>query len=92
MFQEKIENAIESLRLIILDGRTSGAQIREIEKMIWQLRQMLQIYLYTLDSHDCYGPFETKDAAMQWANDTGKSSYQLVENPPYELSRVIKPH
>ena len=35
-----IQDAIESLRQIILDGRTSSEDIRKIEKMIYDLRNL----------------------------------------------------
>ena len=58
--QEKINDAIKALRQIILDAQTSSSQIYEIEEMIWQLRQMPKAYLFTLDAHDTYGPFDDK--------------------------------
>jgi hypothetical protein len=36
-------------------------------------------YLFTLDSHDLYGPFNGRVPAMAWAVRTNKQSYQLLD-------------
>jgi len=36
------------------------------------------IVLYTLDSHDYFGPFSDEATAHRYAKDTGKSSYTLI--------------
>lgn len=43
----------------------------------------MRIYIYTLDSHDCYGPFWTVKEAHLFAVDFGLTSYQLLSEPPY---------
>jgi hypothetical protein len=34
--------------------------------------------IFTLDSHDYYGPFSTEAAAHEYAKDHGLTSYQLI--------------
>lgn len=79
--QEKINDAIEALRQIILDGQTSSTQIYEIERMIWQLRNMKTVYLFTLDAHDTYGPFAGEYIAHTFAEKRGFTSYQILDKP-----------
>lgn len=88
--QEKINDAIEALRQIILDGQTSSSQIHEIEKMIWQLRQMPKAYLFTLDAHDTYGPFDDKVSAFEFAKQRNLTSYQILGKPDNGIT-PIKP-
>ena len=95
--QEKINDAIEALRQIILDGQTSSSQIHEIEKMIWQLRQMPKaylftpkVYLFTLDAHDTYGPFDDKVSAFEFAKQRNLTSYQILGEPDNGIT-PIKP-
>jgi hypothetical protein len=49
------------------------------------------IYLYTLDSHDCYGPFNSDADATLWAYRNMFTSYQLLKTPPYESTQVMEP-
>lgn len=88
--KEKINDAIEALRQIIFDGQTSSSQIHEIEKMIWQLRQMPKAYLFTLDAHDTYGPFAGEYAAHTFAEKRGLTSYQILDKPDNGIT-PIKP-
>ena len=48
------------------------------------------VYLFTLDSHDYYGPFHNEAIAHDWAKRTGKSSYQLHDAVPV-LAQVHNP-
>jgi hypothetical protein len=50
------------------------------------------IYLYTLDSHDCYGRFMSYPAAHAYAVKRGFSSYQLLNKPPHSSTVVLFPH
>ena len=88
--QEKINDAIEALRQIILDAQTSSSQIHEIEIMIWQLRQMPKAYLFTLDAHDTYGPFDDKVSAFEFAKQHNLTSYQILDKPDNGIT-PIKP-
>jgi hypothetical protein len=49
-------------------------------------------YLYTLDSHECFGPFLTNTKAHEWAKQTQHSSYQLVKKPPVYGEPVRNPY
>ena len=51
----------------------------------------MKTYLWTLDSHDCFGPFDSKSCAAEWARLTAKSSYQLLDKPPFAAVAPIKP-
>lgn len=86
--QEKINDAIEALRQIILDGQTSASQIHEIERMIWQLKQMPKAYLFTLDSHDTYGPFDDKVSAFEFAKHRKLTSYQILDKPDNGITPI----
>ena len=88
--QEKINDAIKALRQIILDAQTSSAQIYEIDRMIWQLRDMRIVYLLTLDAHDTYGPFAGEYAAHTFAEKRGLTSYQILDKPDNGIT-PIKP-
>lgn len=46
-------------------------------------------YIFTLDSHDCFGPFDTKSAALNWAKRL--PSYQLLNKIPYLSTLILKP-
>jgi hypothetical protein len=48
-------------------------------------------YIFTLDSHDWIGPFDSADAAHSWARQRGFSSYQLDSRPPPANSQIRKP-
>jgi hypothetical protein len=52
----------------------------------------MSIYLYTLDSHDCFGRFPSVVCAHAWAVKTGRSSYQLLNKPPYPTTVVMQPN
>lgn len=49
---------------------------------------MTTYYIYTLDSHECFGPFTSADAAHAWARFRNKRSYQLLTAPPYSYTLV----
>ena len=88
--QEKINDAIKALRQIIFDAQTSSSQIYEIDRMIWQLRDMRIVYLLTLDAHDTYGPFAGEYAAHTFAEKRGLTSYQILDKPDNGIT-PIKP-
>lgn len=48
-------------------------------------------YIFTLDSHDCYGPFQSQGLAFTWAQQEGFECYQLLPEPPYETTVVHDP-
>lgn len=48
-------------------------------------------YIYTLDSHDCYGPFQSQVEAFEWAQLEDFGSYQLLPKPPFENTVVLHP-
>ena len=39
-----------------------------------------KFYLFTLDSHDLYGPFNSKEFAHDWAYYTYRTSYTLLHD------------
>ncbi len=39
---------------------------------------MYSTYLITLDAHEYFGPFSTKEQAHYWAYKTGRTSYMLT--------------
>lgn len=49
------------------------------------------MYIWTLDSHDCYGIFSCSEAAREWADKRGLKSYQILLNPPHRDTLVLKP-
>lgn len=51
----------------------------------------MRCYLYTLDSHDCFGAFACEADAHDWARQWGVGSYQLLKAPPYETTLVRPP-
>lgn len=51
----------------------------------------IAMYIYTLDSHDCYGPFSSGYDAMFWANSHEFTSYQVLTAKPYASTRVLNP-
>jgi len=50
------------------------------------------VYLWTLDSHECFGPFRTFVSAHAWAVESEKHAYRLLDKPPYETTVVIAPY
>lgn len=49
-------------------------------------------YIYTLDSHDCYGPFDNAVTAIRWADRSlYRSPYQVLVEPPYTSTPIITP-
>lgn len=50
-----------------------------------------KLHLFTLDSHDYFGPFENEQHAHEWAKATGKSSYQLTTRVGQSYP-IHKPH
>ena len=52
----------------------------------------MKTYLWTLDSHDCFGPFDSPDDAHDWAKATYKTSYTLVKKPSYPNDLVHAPY
>ena len=45
-------------------------------------------YIYTLDSHDCYGRFTSLADAHAYAGEHYLRSYQILPKPPYESTVV----
>jgi len=48
-------------------------------------------YLYTLDSHDCYGRFASRETARLWAAKRNMISYQILSKPPHSHIVVLNP-
>ncbi|SHH47199.1 hypothetical protein SAMN05444169_7622 [Bradyrhizobium erythrophlei] len=49
-------------------------------------------FIYTLDSHDCYGPFGSQDNAKTWAIRRGFKSYQILTHTPFQFTQVLRPY
>lgn len=49
------------------------------------------MYIYTLDSHDCYGPFLDSDKARDWAKKRNFTSFQILVSKPYICTEVLRP-
>ena len=47
-------------------------------------------YIYTLDSHDAFGPFVSYDAALAWAKHRQLSSFQVLNGLPYNTTIQLK--
>lgn len=47
------------------------------------------LYLYTLDSHDCYGPFPDRSVANSFATQRHFTSYQILDKIPYPFTTII---
>lgn len=50
---------------------------------------MDKFWLFTLDSHECFGPFVNKGHLEEWANATNHWSYQILTRPEGDV--VHKP-
>jgi hypothetical protein len=48
-------------------------------------------FLYTLDSHDCYGPFHSTTSLHNWAKNKRFRSYQVLNYAPYSSTFVHYP-
>lgn len=51
------------------------------------------MYIWTCDSHECFGPFPSYQGAKAWALATNKSSFQILDRPEpgYRLQRPSYP-
>lgn len=47
--------------------------------------------VFTLDSHDHFGPFETNNEAHAWAKAIGLRSYSIETSPIWQDAVVRKP-
>ncbi len=47
-------------------------------------------YVFTLDSHDCFGPFASYDAAVQWGK-VNRPTFQVLRAPPYRDTLILRP-
>jgi hypothetical protein len=53
----------------------------------------MYLYLYTLDSHDCFGRFISAEEAHRWAaRNPNISTYELMTKPPFADTIVLNPH
>ena len=50
------------------------------------------ILVFTLDSHEHFGPFEDRLAAYRWAMKVGLACYQLVKQPVWKDSLIRRPY
>ena len=48
-------------------------------------------YIWTLDAHECYGPFPGVVEAHRFAVQLCFSSYTLLETPPFKDTCVLSP-
>ena len=48
-------------------------------------------YVYTLDAHECFGPFLTEIAAREWAHFKALPSYQILSHPPFSNQPIQEP-
>lgn len=47
------------------------------------------MYIYTLDSHEAYGPFHSETEAWDFAREHGLTSWQRLSRVPYPLTTLV---